>query len=94
VSATSGHGLGEVGTWLFDHLRIVRVYTKVPGKPADHSRPFTIRRGQTVADVARLVHKDVARSLKHARLWGTSGYDGQHVGPEHVLADGDIIELH
>src|SRR5262245_53163156 len=94
VSATSGHGLGEIGAWLFEHLRIVRVYTKVPGKPADHNRPFTIRRGQTVADVARLVHNDIARSLKHARLWGTSGYDGQHVGPEHVLADGDIIELH
>jgi ribosome-interacting GTPase 1 len=94
VSATSGHGLGDIGAWLFEHLRIVRVHTKVPGKPADRSRPFTIRRGQTVADVARLVHGDLARSLKHARLWGTSGYDGQHVGPEHVLADGDVIELH
>jgi ribosome-interacting GTPase 1 len=94
VSTTSGQGLGEIGAWLFEHLKIVRVYTKVPGKPADRNRPFTIRRGQTVADVARLVHGDLARSLKHARLWGTSGYDGQHVGPEHVLADGDIIELH
>jgi ribosome-interacting GTPase 1 len=94
VSTTSGHGLGEIGPWLFEHLKIVRVYTKVPGKPADRSRPFTIRRGQTVADVARLVHGDLARSLKHARLWGTSGYDGQHVGPEHALADGDVIELH
>ena len=26
-------------------------------------------------DVARLVHKDVARSLKYARIWGTSGFD-------------------
>ena len=94
VSAASGHGLGDIGAWLFAHLKIVRVYTKVPGKPADRSRPFTIRRGQTVADVALLVHGDLARTLKHARLWGTSGYDGQHVGPEHVLADGDIIELH
>jgi ribosome-interacting GTPase 1 len=94
VSATSGHGLGEIGAWLFEHLNVVRVYTKVPGRPADRTRPFTIRRGQTVADVARLVHKDLARSLKHARLWGTSGYDGQHVGPEHVLADGDVVELH
>src|SRR4030095_14433044 len=94
VSAISGHGLGEVGAWLFDHLGIVRVYTKAPGKPADRTRPYTLRRGQTVADVAHLVHKDLARSLKHARMWGASGFEGQHVGPRHVVAGGDIVELH
>jgi uncharacterized protein len=94
VSAISGHGLGEVGAWLFEHLGVVRVYTKAPGKPADRSRPYTLRRGQTVADVARLVHKDLARSLKHARMWGASGFEGQQVGPGHVVADGDIVELH
>lgn len=94
VSAISGYGLGEVGAWLFDHLGIVRVYTKAPGKPADRSRPYTLRRGQTVADVAHLVHEDLARSLKHARMWGASGFEGQLVGPGHVVADGDIIELH
>jgi ribosome-interacting GTPase 1 len=40
------------------------------------------------------VHKDVERSLRYARLWGRSGFDGQHVGPDHVLADRDVIELH
>jgi ribosome-interacting GTPase 1 len=94
VSASSGQGLGEVSAWLFHHLGVVRVYTKAPGKPADRSRPYTLRRGQTVADVARLVHKDLARSLKHARMWGASGFEGQQVGPGHVVADGDIVELH
>jgi ribosome-interacting GTPase 1 len=94
VSAQTGHGLAAIGPWLFEHLGLVRVYTKLPGKPADRDRPFTLRRGGTVADVARLVHKDLARSLRHARLWGSSGHDGQHVGPEHVLADGDVVELH
>jgi ribosome-interacting GTPase 1 len=94
VSATSGHGLGEIGPWLFEHLGVVRVSTKLPGKPADHNRPFTLRRGQTVADVARLVHGDVARKLQHARVWGKSGFDGQHVGTDHVLLDGDVVELH
>jgi len=94
VAAISGQGLGELGAWLFGHLGIVRVYTKAPGKPAERSRPYTLRHGQTVADVARLVHKDLARSLKHARVWGASGFDGQQVGPGHVVADGDIIELH
>jgi len=53
-----------------------------------------LRRGQTVGDVARLVHKDLAHSLKYARVWSRTGIPGQHVGREHALADGDIIELH
>jgi ribosome-interacting GTPase 1 len=94
VSATTGHGLAQLGPWLFAHLDIVRVHTKAPGRPPDRHRPFTLRRGQTVEDVARLVHKDLARSLRFARVWGASGFDGQHVGREHPVADGDVIELH
>ena len=94
VSATTGQGLPEIGPWLFEHLGIVRIYTKTPGRPAEKGRPFTLRRGQKVEDVARLVHKDVAQTLKYARVWGKSGFGGQQVGREHVLADGDIVELH
>src|SRR5262249_8605189 len=94
VSAETGQGLGEIGPWLFQNLGIVRVYTKTPGHSFDKGRPFTLRRGQTIGDVARLVHQDIARSLRYARIWGHSGFDGQQVGPEHVLADRDIVELH
>ena len=71
-----------------------RVYTKAPVHAADKHRPFTLRRGQTVGDVARLVHQDLARSLRYARIWGHSAFEGQQVGPEHCVADGDIVELH
>ena len=96
VSAQTGAGLGDVGAWLWRQLGLVRVYTKAPGKPAERSRPFTLRYGeQTVEDAARLVHRDMARTLKYARVWGRSvTADGQHVGREHRLADGDVLELH
>jgi hypothetical protein len=94
VSATTGRDLSEIGPLLFCQLGLVRVYTKVPGRSPDRDRPFTLRRGQTVEHVARLVHKDLARSLKYARVWGRSGFDGQHVGRDHPLADGDVVELH
>jgi ribosome-interacting GTPase 1 len=94
VSASTGRGLDEVGAWLFGHLGIARVYTKARGRPTARDRPFILRRGQTEEDVARLVHKDLARSLKYARVWGKSGFDGQHVGREHRLTDGDVVELH
>jgi uncharacterized protein len=94
VSAITGRGLEEIGPLLFCQLGIVRVYTKVPGRPPDRDRPFSLRRGQTVEDVARLVHKDLARSLKYARVWGKAGFDGQHVGRDHPLTDGEVVELH
>ena len=94
VSAETGDGLEELGFFLFSALEVVRVYTKSPGKPADTDKPFTVRRGDTVADVARLVHRDIARNLKFARIWGEKVYDGQQTGPDHPVADGDVVELH
>jgi len=93
VSAETGAGLERLGPWLFERLGVVRVYTKAPGKPADNEKPFTVRRGQTVADVARLVHRELAESIKFARLWNPT-HQGQHVGRDHLVADGDVIELH
>jgi ribosome-interacting GTPase 1 len=94
TSARTGQGLDEIGRLLFEGLEIVRVYTKAPNRSADRDKPFTFRRGDTVSDVARLVHKDIARSLRFARIWGSGQFDGQQVGPEHQLADGDVVELH
>jgi ribosome-interacting GTPase 1 len=94
VSAQTGQGLEGLAPFLFKALGIVRVYTKPPGHPADKTRPFVVHLGGTVSDVARLVHQDLARSLKFARLWGHSAFEGQHVGPDHPVADGDIVELH
>ncbi len=94
TSALSGQGLDEIGPLLFQGLEIVRVYTKSPGKPPEMDRPFTVRRGATVLDVARLVHKDFAGSLKYARAWGSGVFDGQQIGPEHPLFDAVVVELH
>lgn len=93
VSAETGRALDEVGRFLFHSLGIVRVYTRAPGRD-DDGRPFTIRRGETVEDVARLVHKEVAAAFRYARLWGAGDFDGQQVGRDHVLEDGDVIEIH
>ncbi len=94
TSVQTGQGLDAIGPWLFEHLGIVRVYTKAPGRPRDAGAPFTVRRGDTVLDVARLVHADIAASLKFARLWGGGQFDGQQVGRDHVVCDGDVLELH
>ena len=94
VSAETGEGLESLGPFLFRALEIVRVYTKTPGKPAETDKPFTVRRGDTVADVAGLVHREIAEGLRFARIWGKNVFDGQQTGPEHPVEDGDVVELH
>lgn len=94
TSVLTGEGLDTIGPFLFQHLQIVRVYTKVPGKPPDMTRPYTVRAGATIADVAALVHRDMAAGLRYARLWGGGNFEGRHVGRDHEVMDGDIVELH
>lgn len=79
---------------IYQALGVIRIYTKKPGKPADKQAPFTIPVGGTVEDLAAKVHRDLAATLKFAKVWGTSAHDGQSVGREHVLADSDVVELH
>jgi len=95
VSAETGAGLGAVGPALFSLLGIVRVYSKVPGHPPDLGRPFALRGGGTVRDVAHQVHRGMAAELKFARVWGPSvEFDGQQVSAAHAVKDRDVVELH
>jgi ribosome-interacting GTPase 1 len=95
ISAEVGIGLEELRSSIFKSLDVVRVYTKLPThKEPDMERPFTVRRGGTVLDIAEQVHKDFLENLKFARLWGTGVHDGTVVKGDHVVHDGDIVELH
>ena len=93
VSAHTGRGLETLGKWLFNSLEVVRVYTKAPGRPPDFGQPFTVRRGDTVHDVARMVHKEIADSLKFGRLWRSGTTNGRQVGRDYHVADRDVLEL-
>jgi ribosome-interacting GTPase 1 len=94
VSGRTGEGLETLGAAAYDLLGVLRVYTKVPGKPADRTRPFTLPIGGTVLDLAREIHRDFEHSLKSARIWGSGVFDGQTVKRDHELRDADVVELH
>jgi len=93
VSATTGRNLERLKRVVFDRLEIIRVYAKPPGKEPDLSAPFIVKKGSTVEDFAGKIHQDFLENLKTARVWGSAAYDGQMVGRDHVLADGDVVEL-
>lgn len=94
VSVKEERGLGALADAIWSRLGVVRVYTKIPGQSADMDRPFTLRQGDTVHDVAEQVHRDIAAAMRFARVWNGDEFDGRQVGPDHVLSDGEIVELH
>jgi len=83
----------EVKKLIFDELEIVRIYTKAPGKEPDFDDPVVLPKGSCVIDFAYNIHKDFARKLKFARLWGKAKFDGQRVNRNYVLSDCDILEI-
>jgi ribosome-interacting GTPase 1 len=94
VSAETGEGIEGLPRLFFENLKIIRIYAKPPGKPADMNEPFTMPAGSTVQDLAQAIHRQLAEKLQSARIWGTGVYDGQNVHLTHVLHDKDIVELH
>jgi ribosome-interacting GTPase 1 len=95
VSCLTGQGMNYVGHRLFPLLGIVRVYTKEPNasKPSEH--PFVVRAGTTVRELALSIHTDLADRYRYSRIWGpTSKFAGERVGPDHVLGDRDVVEIH
>ena len=93
ISTRVKDGFLELKQTIFDDLKIIRVYTKAPGKDPDLETPFVLKQGETVIDLAYSIHRDFPDRLKNARLWGSSKFDGQAVARDYVLEDGDIVEL-
>jgi len=94
ISAKDKVGLEELRLRIYQMLDIIRVYTKTPGQKPDFNDPIILDRGSTLEDAAAEVHKDFRANLKYARLWGSGKHDGVMAKRDHILQDGDIIELH
>ena len=94
VSAKTGRNFDLLRQTLFTNLEIIRAYTKVPGKEPDRKAPFVLKKGSRLEDLASKIHKDFLEKLKYAKVWGKDVYDGQMVQRDHVLQDGDVVELH
>jgi ribosome-interacting GTPase 1 len=95
VSCEKRLGLEQLGSVLFEALAVIRVYTKQPGAREPSQRPFTLRRGSTVADLARSIHTDFERDFAFARVWSDRlVFSPQKVGVGFALEDSDVVEIH
>jgi ribosome-interacting GTPase 1 len=96
ISAEHATGLEELRQAIYEALDVVRVYTKLPTKKeADYDKPFTLKRGGTLLDVAELVHRDLAANFKYARVWGAGVLTpGAQMKADYVVHDKDVVEIH
>jgi small GTP-binding protein len=71
---------------------LIRVHLR---KGADiDPEPLALDPGATVADVADAVHHELREAFVGARVWGPSArFDGQRVGRDHAVLDGDVVEI-
>ncbi|MGA2067331.1 MAG: GTPase [Thermoguttaceae bacterium] len=95
ISASRGIGLERLREAIYAAMDVIRIYSKLPSaKEPDRDRPFTLRRGSTLVDLAGQVHKDFIKGLKFARVWGEAVHDGTVVKGDYALHDRDVVELH
>ena len=95
VSCNTKDGIDKLGAELFGMLDIIRVYTKEPNKKDASKRPFTIKKGANVFDLAKRIHSDFYEQFSFAKVWSKRlRFSPQKVGGNFILEDGDTVELH
>jgi ribosome-interacting GTPase 1 len=95
VSCEDRLGLEKIGEALFRALNIIRVYTKEPGARNFSKKPFTLKKGAMLHDLAKSIHTDFERDFAFAKIWSKRlAFSPQKVGLGFMLEDGDVVEIH
>ncbi|KAI0677434.1 developmentally regulated GTP binding protein 1 [Trametes maxima] len=96
VSSREWWNVDELIDVMWRTLNLVRVYTKPRGLAPDYSQPVVLRRGKcSVEDFCNAIHKEIAKQMKYAIVWGASAKHarGQKVGLDHILEDEDVVHI-
>jgi small GTP-binding protein len=92
VSVLDDASLDRLRDAIWSLTGLIRVYLRSAGEA--EAEPVPLRPPATIADVARSIHHELEAECRGARVWGPSArFEAQRVGREHVVADGDIVEI-
>ncbi len=94
VSILNEESLSRFSRSVFEGLLKIRIYTKRPGEEPDMKEPYLLDKNSTVLEGVRSIHRNMVDNLDYIRIWGSGRFDGQEVAQDHVLEDGDVIEIH
>ncbi len=94
ISAERKENLNGMSWALYDHLDILRVYTKIPGKKRE-ARPIVLPVGSVVEDAAAKVHKElfVERFKSATIIRENDKIKRRQVGLNYPLEEGDVLQL-
>ena len=94
LSAKVGSGLEGLKESIWDSLGFIRVYMDKPGRGIDYEEPLILVNGDSVKTACSKLGSDFLINFRFARITGKSAkHDGQLVGIDHVLLDGDVLRL-
>lgn len=92
VSVLDDESLDALRAAIWSLTGLLRVWLCRDG--VTEEEPVALQPGATVREVADAIHHDLGRACAGARLWGPSArFDGQRVGRDHLVADGDVVEV-
>ncbi len=95
VSCKTHAGLESLGKKLFESMNLMRVYTKEPSKKEPSKKPFILKKGATILDLAKQIHSDFYKQFSYSKVWSKHlSFSPQKVGLSFSLEDGDIVEIH
>jgi len=93
VSAEENIGIENLKDEIFNALNFIKIYTKPIHEDVD-KEPMIVKRGTSVKEVCRTLHKDILKNFRYALVYGKSvKFNGQRVGLNHIMEDGDIITI-
>jgi small GTP-binding protein len=95
VSALEKKNIDGLRSKIFEKLQLIRVYNRPPNKKADYYDPMILKKGSTIRDVCKKIHKDFVRLYKYALIWGPSAkHPGQRfIRMDHEMLDEDEITI-
>ncbi|HSB46744.1 MAG TPA: GTP-binding protein [Candidatus Bilamarchaeum sp.] len=94
ISADDKTSIDKLKKSIYEKLALIRVYTKRKGEEADLDEPMVVRKGINIGEVCDKLHRDLRKEFRYALVWGRSvKHQPQRVGVDHVVADGDIIQV-
>ncbi len=94
TSAMRKENLDGMSWAFYNHLDILRVYTKIPGKPRER-KPIVLPEGSVVEDAAAKVHRElfIERFRSAVIIRDNDKIKRRVVGLNYPLQDGDVIQL-
>jgi hypothetical protein len=94
ISIGNAKSIDGLKKTIYEKLELIRIYTKRKGEDADMTEPLVVRKGINIAEVCEKLHRDLKKEFRFALVWGKSvKHQPQRVGLEHVLVDGDILQV-